>query len=149
MDKEIKHEQAIASLESTGNYKILYKYEKPKYYHQDDGLKKLKGIFIDVETTGLSHEIDKIIEIALVPFEFSKDGRIFKLLDGYSSLEDPKTTLPQKLISLTGITNEMLNGKSFNDDEIDLRELFHILFQLGMYHLMFYSLNQPIHHYYF
>ena len=63
MDKEINHEQAIASLESTGNYKILYKYEKPKYYHQDDGLEKLKGIFIDVETTGLSHEIDKIIEI--------------------------------------------------------------------------------------
>jgi hypothetical protein len=30
MDKEINHEQAIASLESTGNYKILYKYEKIK-----------------------------------------------------------------------------------------------------------------------
>ena len=118
MDKEINHEQTIASLESTGNYKVLYKYEKPKYYHQDDSLEKLKGIFIDVETTGLSHEIDKIIEIGLVPFEFSKDGRIFKLLDGYSSLEDPKTALPQKIISLTGITNEMLYGKSFNDDEI-------------------------------
>jgi DNA polymerase-3 subunit epsilon len=119
MDKEINHEQAIASLERTGNYKVLCKYEKPKYYHQDDGLEKLKGIFIDVETTGLSHEIDKIIEIALVPLEFSKDGRIFKLLDGYSSLEDPKTALPKKIISLTGITNEMLIGKSFNDDEIN------------------------------
>jgi DNA polymerase III subunit epsilon len=118
MDKEINHEQAIASLESTGNYKILYKYEKPKYYHQDDGLEKLKGLFIDVETTGLNYEIDKIIEIALVPFEFSKDGRIFKLLDGYSCLEDPKMALSQKIISLTGITNEMLHGKSFNDDEI-------------------------------
>ena len=118
MDKEINHEQAIASLESSGNYKILRKYEKQKCYHQDDSLEKIRGIFLDVETTGLSHEIDKVIEIALVPFEFSKDGRIFRLLDGYSSLEDPKTALPQKIISLTGITNEMLHGKSFNDDEI-------------------------------
>jgi DNA polymerase-3 subunit epsilon len=62
--------------------------------------------------------LKKIFEIALVPFEFSKDGRILKLLDGYSSLEDPKTSLPQKIISFTGIKNEMLNGKSFNDDEI-------------------------------
>ena len=118
MDKEINHKQAIASLESTGNYKVLCKYEKPKYYHQDDDLEKIKGVFIDVETTGLSHETDKILEIALVPFEFSKDGRIFKLFDGYSGLEDPEAALSQKIIALTGITNEMLNGKSFDEDKI-------------------------------
>ena len=118
MGKEISHKQAIASLESTGNFRVLCKYEKPEYYNQDEGLEKVKGIFLDVETTGLSHEIHKVIEIALVPFEFSEDGRIFKLLDGYSGLEDPEIALPQKIISLTGITNEMLNGKSFNDDEI-------------------------------
>ena len=120
MDKEINHEQAIASLESSGNYKILRKYEKQKCYHQDDSLEKIRGIFLDVETTGLSHEIDKVIEIALVPFEFSKDGRIFKILNGYSGFEDPETALSQKIISLTGITNEMLNGQSFNNEEIQL-----------------------------
>ena len=41
MGKEINHEQAITCLESTGNYKVRYKYVKPKYYHQDDGLEKL------------------------------------------------------------------------------------------------------------
>jgi DNA polymerase III subunit epsilon len=62
-----------------------------------------------VETTGLSYENDKIIEIALFSFEFSKNRRIVKLLNGYSCLKDPKTALPQKIISMTEITNEMLN----------------------------------------
>jgi DNA polymerase III subunit epsilon len=114
----MNREQIIADLESTGDYKVLRKYTKPDFYHLEDGSEKLKGIFLDVETTGLSHEIDKIIEIALVPFEFSKDGRIFKILDGYSDLEDPKSPLAQKIISLTGLTDEMLSGKSFDDDAI-------------------------------
>jgi len=118
MTQNINHEQVIAGLESTGDYKVLRKYKKPDRYHADDGSEKLQGIFLDVETTGLSHEIDKIIEIALVPFEFSKDGRIFKLLEGYSGLEDPESPLTKKIISLTGLTDEMLNGKSFDDEAI-------------------------------
>ena len=76
-------------------------------------------MLLDVETTGLSHEIDKIIEIALVPFEFSKDGRIFNINDAYSCLEDPQIPLSQKIISLTGLTDEMLAGKSFDIDAIE------------------------------
>jgi DNA polymerase III subunit epsilon len=118
MTQSQDQEQFIANLESTGDYKVLRKYKKPDHYHEDDGSEKLQGIFLDVETTGLSHEIDKIIEIALVPFEFSKDGRIFRILDGYSGLEDPETPLSQKIISLTGLTDEMLNGMSFDDNAI-------------------------------
>tara|TARA_Y100001936_G_C15955379_1_gene602549 strand:+ start:150 stop:1031 length:882 start_codon:yes stop_codon:yes gene_type:complete len=109
----------IEDLESSGKYKVVRRYEKPDYYHHDDGSEKIKGIFLDVETTGLSHEIDKIIEIALVPFEFSKDGRIFKIHDSYSCLEDPKVPLTEKIIALTGLTDEMLAGKSFDVDAIN------------------------------
>ena len=119
MAQSQNQEQIIANLESTGDYKVLRKYKKPDHYHEDDGSEILQGIFLDVETTGLSHEIDKIIEIALVPFEFSKDGRIFRILDGYSGLEDPETPLSQKIISLTGLTDEMLTGKSFDDEAIN------------------------------
>jgi DNA polymerase III subunit epsilon len=73
----VDQSETIKELEGSGQYKVIRKYKKPDFYCQDDGSEKLKGIFLDVETTGLSHEIDKIIEIALVPFEFSKDGRIF------------------------------------------------------------------------
>ena len=105
---QMNQNKIIEDLESTGEYKVVRKYKKPECYHHDDGSEKSKGIFLDVETTGLSHEIDKIIEIALVPFEFSKDGRIFKIHDSYSCLEDPQIPLTEKIVALTGLTNKML-----------------------------------------
>jgi DNA polymerase III subunit epsilon len=114
----MNHKQAIEDLEKTGNYRVLQKYKKPEFYYRDDGSDKINGLFLDVETTGLSHVDDKIIEIALVPFEFSKDGRIFNLLEPYSGLEDPETPLPEKIIALTGLTDEMLAGKSFDEEAI-------------------------------
>jgi len=114
MDKK----KVIEDLERNGEYKVLRKYEKPNYYHHDDGSEKFKGLYLDVETTGLDAS-DKIIEIALVPFDFSKDGRIFKIHDSYSFREDPKVPLTQKIINLTGLTDEMLAGKSFDVDAIN------------------------------
>ena len=115
MDKN----KIIEDLESAGEYKVLRKLEKPDFYHRDDGTEKLQGILLDVETTGLSHDIDKIIEIAIVPFEFSKDGRIFKVNNAYSCLEDPQTPLSRKIISLTGLTDQILAGKSFDTQSIN------------------------------
>jgi len=108
------YKEIIKELESTGQYKVIHKYKQQKLYHRDDGSIKSKGIFLDVETTGLSHAKDHIIEIALVPFEFSKDGRIFNIKDDYSCLNDPGVPLSQKIVSLTGLTDEMLIGKSFD-----------------------------------
>ena len=115
----MNQKEIIESLESTGQHKVISKFTKPDFYHEDDGSEKLQGIYLDVETTGLSHEIDKISEIALVPFEFSKDGRIFTVNDSYSCLEDPKIPLPKKIIALTGLTDEMLAGKTFDADGIE------------------------------
>ena len=119
MSQEIDQKKIIDELESTGNYKVIRKYEKQDFYHAGTGEDRLQGVFLDVETTGLSYEVDKIIEIALVPFEFGKDGRIFKLHDSYSGLEDPKSPLSQKIISLTGLTNKILDGKFFDENIIE------------------------------
>ena len=113
------YKEIIEELESTGQYKIIHKYIQQKFYHQDDGSIKSKGIFLDVETTGLNYEKDKIIEIALVPFEFSKDGRIFNIKDDYSCLNDPGIPLSHQIVSLTGLTDEMLIGKSFDISSIN------------------------------
>ena len=66
-------------------------------------------IAVDIETTGLSPVKDKIIEIGAVKV---KDG---KIVDQFSKLIDPKIELTERIVSLTGITDDMLDDtiKSF------------------------------------
>ena len=59
-------------------------------------------IAIDIETTGLNPREDKITEIAAVRFE---DG---KIIDEFQSLVNPNRPIPQNIIHLTHITNDMV-----------------------------------------
>jgi ATP-dependent DNA helicase DinG len=59
-------------------------------------------VAIDLETTGLRPERNDIIEVAAVTFA---DGDI---LDEWSSLVNPHTEIPEKIVQLTGITQEMV-----------------------------------------
>ncbi len=61
-------------------------------------------IAIDLETTGLQPERNDIIEVAAVTFA---DGVI---LDEWSSLVNPHTEIPEKIVQLTGITQGMVEG---------------------------------------
>lgn len=64
-------------------------------------------IAIDVETTGLNPSDDYITEIGLVLFE---NGKVTK---NYNSLIHISVSIPPEIVSLTGITDEMLkNAKS-------------------------------------
>lgn len=72
----------------------------------------LHGVFVDTETTGLDTETDKIIQIAIVPFSFSRDGVLCEVGRGaYIAYEDPGTPLSEDIVTLTGITDEMLAGQ--------------------------------------
>lgn len=66
-------------------------------------------IAVDIETTGLSPVKDKIIEIGAVKVN---DGRI---TEHFSKLIDPKIELPQRIVSLTGITDAMLKDQETID----------------------------------
>jgi len=59
-------------------------------------------VAFDLETTGLSAENDRIIEIGAV---LMKDG---KELSRFQTFVDPERKLEKKIIDLTGITDEML-----------------------------------------
>ena len=61
-------------------------------------------VAIDLETTGLDHTQDEIIEIGAVRF---KDGVI---VDEFSTLIDPGRSLPTLITSLTGLRDDDLVG---------------------------------------
>lgn len=73
------------------------------------------GLIVDLETTGLNPKTDVIIEIGIVLFALSGDGKP-AIQTMYSALEDPGEPLSEEIIALTGITDEMLTGEAIDWD---------------------------------
>lgn len=63
---------------------------------------KKSYIAVDIETTGLKPGRDEIIEIGAVKYE---DG---KVVSTFSSFIKPNVSLPERIVALTGITDDML-----------------------------------------
>jgi DNA polymerase-3 subunit epsilon len=75
------------------------------------------GIAVDVETTGLLHSDDRIIELALRRFRYDRNGVITNIDIPYSWLEDPGRAIPPEISRLTGLTDADLEGQSIDDHE--------------------------------
>jgi DNA polymerase III subunit epsilon len=112
-------ERMAALLQSSGRYRILRRLEPRSAYHSPDGTRMHRAIFLDIETTGLDPACDEIIEMALVPFDFSSDGRIFSVHESFSRFRDPGRPIPSAVAAVTGITDDMVAGKSIDPAEIE------------------------------
>lgn len=113
--------QIADQLRQSGKYRIIDKYQKPKGYnldHSTDNSKKFIGVFLDVEATGLSYTSDKLIELGMVKFEYTEDGRIFNLLEEFNNYQDPKIPIPEYITKLTGITDDMVKGHSIEESKV-------------------------------
>ena len=73
-------------------------------------LKLNKFISIDIETTGLNPEFDKITEISAVLFEDGKE------IDNFTTLINPVIGIPGHIEDLTGITNNMVKDQPMIND---------------------------------
>ncbi len=69
-------------------------------------------VAIDLETTGLSPRLDKVIEVGAVRFR----GR--DVLDRYEALVDPGRAIPLAVQRLTGITDHQVSGAVSSEDAL-------------------------------
>src|SRR4051812_3697991 len=99
-----------ALLISSGKYRVLRVVEPVSRFSLEDGSAKRIGVVMDLETTGLDTATDVPIELGILRFEYSQDGRIFGVLDGLSTFIDPSRPIPPAVSELTGITDDMVRG---------------------------------------
>ena len=74
------------------------------------------GIVIDCETTGLDHERDEIIELAVRRFRYDAEGIVTKIDKAYSWLQEPSVPIPQEVTRITGLTDAAVAGHRLDDD---------------------------------
>ncbi len=116
-------EKLARELERHEDYRVIRRYRRPRLYNDPDPAltaagEMRRGVFLDVETTGLDAATDQVIELALVPFEFSTDGRIFRVLEEYDGLRDPGIPIPPDITRLTGISDQMVAGQALDAERI-------------------------------
>lgn len=103
---------AMLTAEKLENFKVIYGIEA---YYVDDTARAIYGdsnysfddefVVFDIETTGLSVENDRITEIGAVKV---KSGEV---IERYNTFIDPEMPIPEKIVELTGITDEMVKGE--------------------------------------
>jgi DNA polymerase-3 subunit epsilon len=111
-------EAMAAALEATGQYRVLRKLSPRSQLEPAAGAPTRTGLFVDVETTGLDPLRHEIIELAMVPFTYGLDGRIFEIGDPFHELRQPSDPIPPEITAITGITDEMVAGKAIDPAQV-------------------------------
>ncbi|MBR1325708.1 3'-5' exonuclease [Bradyrhizobium ottawaense] len=73
------------------------------------------GVLLDTKTTGLDHRKDEVIELGMVKFDYTADGRIVGVRDTFAAFNEPSGRISAEVTALTGITDEMVAGHRFDD----------------------------------
>jgi DNA polymerase-3 subunit epsilon len=112
------YEAMAAALDATDQYRVLRRLASRSIIEPYDGSATRLGLFVDVETTGLDPTRDEIVELAMVPFTYGVDGRIFDVHQAFEKLREPSQPLSAKITALTGITNDMVAGKVIDPADV-------------------------------
>ena len=108
-------------LEESGRYVVLRRLHPSDTYLEpspDAAGSLRRGVYLDVETTGLNAN-DKIIELALVSFEYDDAGSVYRVLERFDEFEDPGSPIPREITDLTGITSADVRGKRIQDERVN------------------------------
>jgi DNA polymerase III subunit epsilon len=111
--------EMAATLEQSLDYRVLRRLRPRTEYAPNDGQATKIGLLLDVETTGLDHTRDEIIELGMVKFEYLPNGRITRVTDTFTSFNEPSISIPAEITQLTGITDEMVKGHRLDQDLVN------------------------------
>lgn len=111
-------ESMALALEASKDFRVLRRLD-PTWISTAARRSRPYGIFLDVETTGLDPERDTVIELAMLPFDYTLDGRILSVGEPFAGLRDPGVPIPPDVVALTGLTDERVAGASIDPLEVE------------------------------
>lgn len=102
-------------LEQSGGFRILRRLRPRNVATLEAGIGTRRGIFLDVETTGLNPSVDEIVELAMIAFDYAIDGSLLRIIGSFDQIRDPGRPIPPEVTRLTGLTDEMVATKSIDE----------------------------------
>jgi DNA polymerase-3 subunit epsilon len=113
-------EKMVAALQQTGEYEVLRRFQPQREYARPDGARCYTALAVDVETTGTDHKRDHILQFSGVPFDYSpRTGRIYRVGEPLTLLEDPGVPIPEAIRHLTGLNDEVVRGQRIDDARVN------------------------------
>ena len=106
-----------AAQASKDDWRLLRRLVLPRRLNDQRGGPIKRALVLDVETTGLSHETDEVIQLAMLPFTYEVDtGRILEIeLDrAFDGLRQPSQPISEEASLITGISDDMVAGHSID-----------------------------------
>ncbi|MEO1576444.1 MAG: 3'-5' exonuclease [Pseudomonadota bacterium] len=108
-------------LDEHPDFRVIRRYQRPDAYGappEDDSTVRT-GVYLDTETTGFDEDTCKIIELAMIKFRFTTTGELIDFVDEYDEFNDPGEPIPEDIVALTGITDDMVRGQALVQSDID------------------------------
>jgi DNA polymerase-3 subunit epsilon len=116
---EAELEGMADALAASGLYRIQRRLRPRPKLDASAGIELKQALFIDVETTGLDHQSDEIIELAMVPFTYGPDGQVYEVKEPFQRFNQPSKPISAEITKLTGITDEMVAGHAIDPTEVE------------------------------
>lgn len=115
------HETMASRLEASGLYRVLRRVE-PRPLRPDRvphaGSDRRLGIIIDTETTGLDHEKDEVIELAMLSFTYDDAGTILDTVGSFEGFQQSSRPLSNLITEITGITDADIAGQTIDVEAV-------------------------------
>jgi DNA polymerase III subunit epsilon len=117
MDK-LELEQLAKKLGESPDFKILRRLERRVPQGIPINSEMRSAVFLDVETTGLDPNNDEIIQLAMVRFTYSLDGKICDVSEPFDQLRQPSKPIPPEITALTGLTDAVVLGRRIDEADV-------------------------------
>jgi DNA polymerase III subunit epsilon len=112
--------ELAAKLADHPDFRVIRRLDPARQRLPLTGSKIRRAAVIDTETTGTDPAQDKVIELAIVLFEYClESGAVGRVVDSYDGLEDPGRPIPPESTAIHGITDAMVAGRHFDEARVE------------------------------